>query len=310
MVSFAMLHVALLEEVPGVTPVWASPLLITERLLDVRELDAIFSSTAFDAVVFAGSVAWASAKCRAVEEALQRDVPALLIAAPKGELAKLGTGCSADGVLDAAWTADVAVAVIQLCVERVHAGRHLLEQQREVITAIGVDSVRLRDLSIRDALTGLYNLRHFRDTIAREHSRATRTGGTYAVAVFDMDNLREVNNRYGHGAGDRALVSFADVLIRSSRATDSVFRLGGDEFAVLLIDANEHAARAYAERARRELELTRPQEDVRLSASIGVASYPRDATDSRTLLERADGALYRAKALGRNRVVEWSQAGG
>jgi diguanylate cyclase (GGDEF)-like protein len=185
-------------------------------------------------------------------------------------------------------------------------------QARLMADAIGlaVVNLRLRDTlreqSIRDPLTGLFNRRYFEETLAREVARADRAAEPVSLLMVDLDHFKVVNDGYGHLAGDRVLRSAADLLSRHVRAADVVCRYGGDEFAVVLPDAGPDLALDRAEvllRAAHAVELPGPEPtNGRLSLSVGVACFPRHARHPASLTRAADDAMYEAKRAGRNRV--------
>lgn len=153
-----------------------------------------------------------------------------------------------------------------------------------------------------DPLTGLSNRGVFDDALPREVSRAQRYGTALTLLVLDLDNLKLINDRAGHSAGDRSLQLVARVLRAGVRDSDHVFRYAGDEFAVLLVGSEGAAAREVAERLRSRVEgLSADPSPVQPTLSIGLAVLR--ATDNRqALFERADAALYSAKQAGRNCV--------
>ncbi|GAC1630421.1 MAG: hypothetical protein NVS9B14_01040 [Candidatus Acidiferrum sp.] len=144
-----------------------------------------------------------------------------------------------------------------------------------------------------DALTGLANYREFIEAFERELKRAARTHGTFAVLLLDLDGLKQINDRQGHLAGNRALKRLANAMREHSRAVDVAARYGGDEFALLLIDADLQLADRVAGRIA---ELLRDDADgMPLGVSIGMASYPADGRTGQDLLEVADQRLYHEK---------------
>lgn len=153
-----------------------------------------------------------------------------------------------------------------------------------------------------DPLTALSNRGVFDDALPREVSRAQRYGTPLTLLMVDLDNLKHINDRAGHSAGDRALQQVAGMLRAGVRDSDQVFRYAGDEFAVLLVGGDAATAREVAERLRSRVD--EPPPDVgptRPTLSIGLA--PLRATDNgQALFERADSALYGAKQAGRNCV--------
>ena len=153
---------------------------------------------------------------------------------------------------------------------------------------------RLRRLAVSDSLTGLGNYRRLMAALAAEIGRSQRTGRPFAVLFFDLDDLKGINDRHGHLAGNQALRRVADALRVSCRSIDTAARFGGDEFALVLPETREAAARLVARRVSDELALD--LEPPRLSLSVGVAEYPRDGGTAEELLGAVDHALYQAKA--------------
>jgi diguanylate cyclase (GGDEF)-like protein len=165
---------------------------------------------------------------------------------------------------------------------------------------------RLRHLSQRDALTGLYNRAEWNRQLEAQHRWLGRFGEPFGVLLIDIDHFKKVNDTLGHAAGDAVLLTVAQVLTASAREVDVIARLGGEEFGVLLPRAEQMTVRRAAERLRQMLgdaETTWRDQPIRLTVSIG-AALCNDADESPSqLLERADHALYQAKNTGRNRTV-------
>jgi diguanylate cyclase (GGDEF)-like protein len=196
------------------------------------------------------------------------------------------------------------------------AGADFSDQSRELAlwlgsqAAVALENVRLHRLVERqastDGLTELANRRQFEEALANEISRAERFGGTLALIVADLDDFKQVNDRYGHQAGDDVLRAFADVLRETVRDIDLAARYGGEEFAVLLPQTDLAGAERVAERLRERMEmrLVEPSSDSPFSvtASFGVAAFPEAGTPA-ALFAAADEALYRAKSAGKNCVV-------
>ena len=159
-----------------------------------------------------------------------------------------------------------------------------------------------RKLAETDALTGLYNQRFFHETLRREVLRAQRYERNLALLVFDVDDFKGINDRIGHLAGDRVLAQAADRLREAVRSVDVACRIGGDEFAVILPES----AAANAEQLYRRLQSSMrgtslgPDQD-RMRISAGIAELQHGDTAA-GLFERADAALYRAKAQGKDRA--------
>ncbi|MBE0618120.1 MAG: diguanylate cyclase [Proteobacteria bacterium] len=172
-------------------------------------------------------------------------------------------------------------------------------------------SLELRKISITDPLTGLLNRRYFQERLAEEVDRATRHGHSLSLIMIDIDHFKAYNDANGHPAGDRALVLVGRALRASIRTIDVVSRFGGEEFAVILPETRPEGSLEIGERIRREIEsLYFAGEEAlpsgRLTISLGVAGFPEDAQDMKGLIQRADRALYHAKAQGRNRMVSYT----
>ncbi len=165
---------------------------------------------------------------------------------------------------------------------------------------------RLQALSTTDALTGIPNRRRFDEQLAQEMARTNRYATPVAVVMIDLDHFKELNDRFGHPAGDEVLRQVAGLLDRQKRVGDLVARIGGEEFAALLPHADLRAAAAWAERMRRriaEAQFPRHGHVLSVTASFGVAAIDEPPFDPGRLVEEADRALYSAKHLGRNRVI-------
>jgi diguanylate cyclase (GGDEF)-like protein len=170
---------------------------------------------------------------------------------------------------------------------------------------LGRQADRLQRLSETDPLTGLYNARGLLARVETELARCRRYRNPVALLLVDLDGLKQVNDRYGHHAGDAALVWLADVIRSQLRETDVAARWGGDEFAILAPNTSQASALALAERIRVRV----PGEGLRghVTASLGVAATEPDVTgslmDTAMLMRLADTALYQAKRSGKNTVA-------
>lgn len=165
--------------------------------------------------------------------------------------------------------------------------------------------LRLQEQAIRDPLTGLYNRRYLDETLERELARAKRDGYPISVAMIDLDHFKRVNDTYGHKAGDEVLRRLGALLHAQARDGDIPCRYGGEEFLLVLPRMPLEVARQRAEQWREAFsgQVTRHGDlDIHVTMSIGLATYPDHAANADALIDRADRALYKAKAAGRNRL--------
>ncbi len=164
---------------------------------------------------------------------------------------------------------------------------------------------RLEQMATTDGLTGCLNKRAFLDELENKLKSAERFKKKLSLLVTDIDHFKNVNDTYGHATGDVVIKELGAILLRMKRDTDKVARFGGEEFCILCEETDTDGALQLAERVRQELEATIfPTElgKLRVTGSIGVATYPKDASSSGGLFEITDKALYAAKRSGRNRV--------
>ena len=159
-----------------------------------------------------------------------------------------------------------------------------------------------------DPKTGLFNARHFAAALAEELGRAQRFERPLSLIMADLDLLRDINNTYGHLAGDAVLKGIAEIFRAQLRHYDVPARFGGEEFSILLPETPPDQALEIAERIRRAVaaqlfDVETSSEPIRATVSIGVAGFPKDGTDANELIHQADLAVYRAKLQGRNRVL-------
>lgn len=162
-----------------------------------------------------------------------------------------------------------------------------------------------RKVSRSDGLTGLFNRRFFDDSLEGEINRAIRYNGSFSLIFFDLDKFKNLNDTWGHQAGDLTLKRVAEILILEKRTEDIACRYGGEELVLILPETEKINALVIAERIRQkveELELVYDGKSFGVTLSGGVASYPADAQDAKSLVHAADVALYQAKESGRNRV--------
>jgi diguanylate cyclase (GGDEF)-like protein len=156
--------------------------------------------------------------------------------------------------------------------------------------------------AVTDGLTGVANRRSFNENFTREFERARRYGETLSLVMIDLDFLKKINDTYGHQAGDEAIKMIGKMLRQSSRSIDTAARYGGEEFCLLLPNTEIDMAEQLADRLRRLINEEQIEGPGRISASLGVASYPLHADNEEALFQRADEALYAAKQGGRNQV--------
>ncbi len=188
-----------------------------------------------------------------------------------------------------------------MCLQVQSIRARLRGQKRELEVAL----VQIRELAMRDELTGLFNRRQMSELMALELLRCERSGRSLLLAQLDIDHFKAINDQHGHNAGDRALQLFAKVVGRELRSGDVFARWGGEEFVLLLCDTRQAHAAELLERLRRSLEHTSMvvgEEKIQMTVSIGWTTHHRGEPIESTLA-RADEALYEAKRQGRNRVA-------
>jgi diguanylate cyclase (GGDEF)-like protein len=213
---------------------------------------------------------------------------------------------------------DDVIGVLGLCSYRADAfGEADADRFSDWARLVGIAVENLRnfqeaqELSLRDPLTGAFNRRYFEQVLAKEYSRYERHGEGFALILADMDDLKQINDRFGHTAGDRALVRTIELLELHTRGADAVCRIAGDEFAILLPHADRRqacAAASHLARALREGNICSIDDrtSVPVTLSMGYAVAPADADHAAALVRCADAALYQAKDAGNARVVAYS----
>lgn len=187
------------------------------------------------------------------------------------------------------------------------------------VIIVSRDITELRDLSMRDPLTGVYNRRYFEEELTRAIARSQRNIHPVSLLMIDVDGLKIINDIHGHIVGDKILKEVARIMGGEIRIVDTLARYGGDEFVVILPEANSEGALMVAERIRKAVEeITIEVTDnvtVNVTVSIGVATHvPTDSTspidtdqEKRTLVRNADLASYASKQNGKNRVTVFSE---
>lgn len=212
-------------------------------------------------------------------------------------------------VLDAGGEVTHFVAIKSDVSSRHRAEEALAAAHRDLAARVAeIESLnrQLREQAIRDPLTGLHNRRYFDEVAVRDAARARRTGEALALLAVDVDSFKEINDQYGHAAGDLVLEVLAEILTSSVRGSDLVCRTGGDEFAILLPGALPAVALERAELIRETFAATpiglADGEELRSTVSAGIAFLRGGEEGFTATLRRADLALYAAKRAGRNRV--------
>ena len=178
------------------------------------------------------------------------------------------------------------------------------------LATVSLDQARLKialeAMASIDPLTQLLNRRAFQEVINREYAAAKRSAKYFSMILFDLDRFKMLNDNYGHDIGDKILLGISEVAKETLRTSDWLSRWGGEEFLAILPDTDEDSSFKIAERLRIAIEnfsLKLNTQTIKTSASIGIATYPRDGNTSDFLIKAADAALYEAKKSGRNRVV-------
>lgn len=171
--------------------------------------------------------------------------------------------------------------------------------------SLALENNRLYEISVSDGLTNLYNRRYLEQRLAKEISYARRFRKPLTIVMTDVDFFKKLNDTYGHQAGDEALRQVSDTLTSALRDYDVVARYGGEEFAVILLSTPRQRGASTAERLRQaveDIEIRFRGQRLKVTISLGVASFPEDSDDPDELIGLADKALYEAKRRGRNQV--------
>lgn len=182
-----------------------------------------------------------------------------------------------------------------------------ITERKQAQDALLKSQALLREQSVRDYLTGLFNRRYMEETLERELLRAERKRQMLGIIMLDVDNLKQFNDTWGHAEGDETLRKLGSLLFNQVRAEDIACRYGGDEFVLILPDASRDVTFERAERICELAKRLRMHFDghtlTLATLSLGVAVFPEHGQTSTAILRAADTALYRAKQAGRNRVV-------
>jgi diguanylate cyclase (GGDEF)-like protein len=196
-----------------------------------------------------------------------------------------------------------AIDKIRLTEENIN----LVEELKQTNGELEGANALLKELSIRDGLTGLHNHRYFQEHLAMEILRSKRYNRSFALLFVDVDSFKMYNDNHGHPEGDNLLIVLSNLLKDHLRKSDLVARYGGEEFILLLPETPKENAFSVAETIRQKVadhpfpgKETQPFGKVTIS--LGVATYPGDGDDGSTLIQRVDKAMYEAKKSGRNKV--------
>jgi diguanylate cyclase (GGDEF)-like protein len=180
---------------------------------------------------------------------------------------------------------------------------------------LGIANLKLREsmrnLSIRDSLTGLFNRRYMEEALLQEQHRTKRNDAQLAVIMIDIDHFKQFNDNFGHDGGDAVLRALGAFLKKQTRGSDIACRYGGEEFMLILSPSTVDGARQRAEKIREAaklLSVSHANQDLgAITLSLGVAIFPDHASDSAAIAKAADVALYQAKCAGRDQVVMYAQ---
>ena len=179
---------------------------------------------------------------------------------------------------------------------------NLFAKQIELAITIADLFQAVKEQAITDGMTGLYNRRYFEEYIKKEAIRAMRQNQKFTVIGLDLDHLKQINDTYGHNYGDIAIKAIAEVLKSNARSIDVAARMGGEEFNLILPGVDIEGGCIAAERIRKAIESVELEKIGRITASLGVATYPDQSDDIQELLELTDQAMYESKRNGRDRV--------
>ena len=171
-----------------------------------------------------------------------------------------------------------------------------------LLAYIKVLSEKLGKMAYTDSLTHIYNRLHFAHFLDAEIDKVKRYGGRFSIIFFDLDNFKDVNDKYGHLVGDDVLEKLTEIVSKANRSADIFARYGGEEFIILAPETNLSGASIHAERLRNDIEAYEFPTAGHITSSFGVAEFNAEEDSVESILEHADKALYLAKEYGRNRV--------
>jgi diguanylate cyclase (GGDEF)-like protein len=172
--------------------------------------------------------------------------------------------------------------------------------------AVAINKAQLWDMAVTDSLTGLYVRRYFMVKLQEEVLRAERYNNILSIVMADLDQFKNINDTYGHDAGDRALKAIGKFLQNNIRDVDVIARYGGEEFVIMIPEAAKDAAYCLSQRLRKKFSKLKFENLPQITISLGIATYPFDGKDPEDLIKKADAAMYAAKRAGRNQVVRYT----
>ncbi|NTW12805.1 MAG: diguanylate cyclase [Anaerolineales bacterium] len=190
--------------------------------------------------------------------------------------------------------------------------RHAMDRMQTQLIEIGLLQSQLREQAIRDALTNLFNRRYLEETLERELARAAREGYPLCIVMMDIDHFKNVNDTYGHEAGDLVLKTLGTMVTSQSRQGDFVCRYGGEEFVLVMPNISTEVAKERVNSLHKSiasLYIPFGRFNLNITVSMGISSFPTHGEKKEDLLRAADRALYIAKNMGRNRVAVYREMG-
>lgn len=244
----------------------------------------------------------------------ERDIVRRL-AANGGELSGIKASQAMSSPVETLYSDTTLDRAVQLMTEKGYRRFPILNRSEKLIGVVTQSDVlrafvremeiaheKMKDLAIRDHLTGMYNRRLFMTTLEKEFYRSKRYKTPMTIIMIDIDDFKKINDKHGHHHGDRILQSVGDIIRRQTRDADVAARYGGEEFIVLTNRADTGHAERLAERLRSSIA------ESGITVSCGVAHYPNDKSRfPDDLIRLSDEALYAAKRSGKNKVVSWSE---
>ncbi|NIP29919.1 MAG: diguanylate cyclase [Candidatus Dadabacteria bacterium] len=189
--------------------------------------------------------------------------------------------------------------------EQRQLSRILIQQAAKAIR-YSTNVKEIKELAIKDGLSGLYNHRHFKELFSNIISRALRYPEKVSLILIDFDNFKQINDEYGHLAGDKIIKEIGKTIMESTRDIDISARYGGDEFAILLPNTNDHGSVVVANKIKsgfKNKEIIYNDVEIQAKFSVGIATFPDDAETIDQLFKKADSALYEAKRMGKDIIL-------